>query len=533
MPHPECPKASPRLLPLVGLIVACLLVLAPPYIKSIFVPAVGLFHDDGIYVLTSRALAEGEGYRLVDLPSEPAQTKYPPLFPLVLAIVWKLAPAFPENTALLKSVPFVFGLLWLYLSYRLLRRIDLSRTMAFAIVGAVAAAPSTMYLFTTLLSETLFAALCMASLLFAETLDTAKGSLRSRVILAAAFAALATLARLAGVALVLAVLGWLLTRKQWKPALLFVLVVGILLAPWVLWVAGNPSAGYYGSANYASWNILSPSVTASIGDKLTVAFKNAIWIFTAPSLAWEAPMAVFPVLTLLTAALLVAGTFRTLPRNRPTFWFVVAYLGLVVCWAWPPHRFVITILPLVLWLMLQGLPVRFRSSRPFALVVVALVVTVPCVFLLYRNVNIAGERGTLPWTIAEVENWSEIRQVADWIRSNTDPKTIVVGNLDPAYFLLTDRKAMRGFEVDPFVLFYATEPHANALRLVWPTSHEAGFVLVESPDYFFAERPYLRALLQERKEKGHLVEQASFGDFRIYRPKDIPPETTPDLRLVP
>jgi hypothetical protein len=148
-------------------------------------------------------------------------------------------------------------------------------------------------------------------------------------------------------------------------------------------------------------------------------------------------------------------------------------------------------------------------------------------------VNIAGERGTLPWTIAEVENWNEIRQVADWIRSNTDTKTIVVGNLDPAYFLLTDRKAMRGFEVDPFLLFYATEPHANALRLVWPTSHEAGFVLVESPDYFFAERPYLRALLQERKEKGHLVEQASFGDFRIYRPKDIPPEPTPDLRLVP
>ena len=515
------------------LLLACLLILAPPYLQSIFVPAVGLFHDDGIYAVTSRALAEGEGYRLVDLPHEPAQTKYPPLFPLVLATVWKLTPDFPENTALLKLVPFVFGLLWLYLSYRLLRKLALSRSISFAVVVAVAAAPSTMYLSTTLLSETLFAALCMGSLLFAETLNTAKSSLRTRVILAAAFAALATLARLAGVALVLAILGCLLSRRQWKSALLFAVVVGILLSPWALWVAGNPSAGYYTSANYASWNLFSPDVTASVGDKLMVFFKNAIWIFTTPGFAWSAPMAAYPVLALLTAALLVAGTFRTLPRNLPTFWFIVVYLGLVLCWAWPPHRFVITILPLIVWLMVQGLPEHFRNPRPIALLAFTLIVSVPSVFLLYRNVNVANERGTLPWTITEVADWQQMRQVSEWIRNNTDPKTVVVGNLDPAYFLLTDRKAMRGFDADPFLLFYAATPHANPVQLDWPTSNEAGFVLVESPDHFFAEGPYLRKLLQERKEKGHLEEQAVFGEFRIYLPKNIPLETPPDLGSVP
>ena len=48
----------------------------------------GSFQDDGIYVVTAKSLAEGRGYRLIHLPGEPAQTKYPILYPAMLAAVW-------------------------------------------------------------------------------------------------------------------------------------------------------------------------------------------------------------------------------------------------------------------------------------------------------------------------------------------------------------------------------------------------------------------------------------------------------------
>src|SRR4051812_29458657 len=64
----------------------------------------GVFHDDAIYVLTGHALADGRGYRLVNLPEAPPQTKYPFLYPAALALVWKLWPDFPSNLIFMQSL---------------------------------------------------------------------------------------------------------------------------------------------------------------------------------------------------------------------------------------------------------------------------------------------------------------------------------------------------------------------------------------------------------------------------------------------
>ena len=44
-------------------------------------PQLGRFHDDGIYWVTAKSLAEGRGLRLESLPGAPAATKYPPMYP--------------------------------------------------------------------------------------------------------------------------------------------------------------------------------------------------------------------------------------------------------------------------------------------------------------------------------------------------------------------------------------------------------------------------------------------------------------------
>ena len=81
------------------------LVVVWAYAISMFLPSAGMFHDDGLYVVTARALAEGQGYRIISLPGSPLQTKYPILFPWLLSLIWRLAPAFPGNLPLLRIVP--------------------------------------------------------------------------------------------------------------------------------------------------------------------------------------------------------------------------------------------------------------------------------------------------------------------------------------------------------------------------------------------------------------------------------------------
>src|SRR5207245_11157904 len=73
-------------------IVACLVVGAVHLLfrlSSEFL--VGALNDDGVYVTLGKAIAEGAGYRSIHLVGAPVQVKYPPGFPLLLAIPWRLA----------------------------------------------------------------------------------------------------------------------------------------------------------------------------------------------------------------------------------------------------------------------------------------------------------------------------------------------------------------------------------------------------------------------------------------------------------
>ena len=140
-------------------------VLSPSYWVALHTPAAGIYHDDSIYLITARTMAEGRGYWIESVPSPIAQTKYPVLFPALLAIVWKLAPAFPANLLYFKLVPLLATLLWFWLSYLLIKQESGNTLFAISAVALVASSPQVIFIGTMVLSETLFAALATASLL--------------------------------------------------------------------------------------------------------------------------------------------------------------------------------------------------------------------------------------------------------------------------------------------------------------------------------------------------------------------------------
>ncbi|MGH7751951.1 MAG: hypothetical protein ACREN5_03970, partial [Gemmatimonadales bacterium] len=80
---------------------------------------VGVFYDDGIYVMAGKALAEGHGYRHIHLPDALPGVHHPPLYPLMLALAWRLWPAFPQNLTLfqLMDALCLAGAAWIMASH--------------------------------------------------------------------------------------------------------------------------------------------------------------------------------------------------------------------------------------------------------------------------------------------------------------------------------------------------------------------------------------------------------------------------------
>lgn len=493
---------------------AIVLVLIPVYFTAWGLPAIGLFHDDGVYVVTAKALAEGQGYRIISLPDEPRQTKYPPLFPALLAVIWKVGPTFPANVPWLKAVPLLAAFAWFGLTALLFRRLGVNDQVWPTVIVCIASLPSAVYLSTSLMSETLFAALCTGTLYCLETLDDTQSG--QRLLLAAILAAAATLTRAIGITLVIGGAAWLLLmRRDLGRFLLFTAVSAMLLIPWVTWVSASSEGGYYGITNYRDWNILGASSLVPLAVRVRVVLVNAMHVALAPASVIGLPLT--SIAAALTTAMLAMGLVRRPVYTRATTWFVVVYLAAVLCWAWPPTRFVIVVLPLLAWIAISGIP-----ARPMTPAAVALVLAVISASNLARTLTLV-RHGAEYGAINEGgpgERWSDILNAAMWVRTHATMSDRLVTHLDPTYYLLTGRKAIRGFDADPFILFYGPagqNPLGNNEEAWQKIRVNRGTLVIDSADQLFAESPYLRARYAQWESRGLLAQAGETGPIRFLR----------------
>src|SRR6266705_234388 len=114
----------------------------------------GAYHDDGIYVTTAKSLSTGDGYRIISLPYEPAQTKYPPFYPFLLSLIWRVYPEFPSNVTAMIVLSMIFTMGSLGIAWRYLIKHEYGTRWQTLIVVAMSALNwRTMILATSLYSE--------------------------------------------------------------------------------------------------------------------------------------------------------------------------------------------------------------------------------------------------------------------------------------------------------------------------------------------------------------------------------------------
>jgi len=420
-------------------------------------PRFGDFHDDSVYYVTAKSIADGGGYRIESLPGEPAQTKYPPLYPLLLSLAWRVNPEFPDN---LRTAAWIS---WLALPAVLVQLLPLFRRLGFSngrtwlLLVLFAVNPYVALFSTQLLSEMLFLALLLAAMLLVER-SLSPGASAFVAVAAGSVGGLAYLTRSAGIVLFAAGVIYLWTKKRRGTAFLFAAGMLPFVAGWNLWArlhqlpTNDPALIYY--TDYFRTQLYALSLRD---------FPLFVWR-NVDALLWALGGLIVPkvtsswflkVLAQVIAVAAISGIVRLVRGGHGQLYALFATLGaalLIVCTFPATERLVLPFFPLALagllvemehlfGMLLAGLRHKDRSQRIAAGGIIAIAAPVFAGALL------------LQLYIGQVFMRQDAHQhririasrlpVYEWARANLPTGASVLASEDVMFFLHTGRHAMR------------------------------------------------------------------------------------------
>ncbi|MBK5291355.1 MAG: hypothetical protein JJE04_06750 [Acidobacteriia bacterium] len=495
----------------IGLILLVLALSPAAYLawSSRDVPHLGYFQDDGLYLIGAKSLAEGSGYRILSLPGQPWQTKYPPLYPLLLSAAWVAAPNFPGN------LPWALLVSWLWLPVLLLlcglylRDLAFSTTRILVLCALLALNPVPAFLSINLMAEVMFAALLLAVLLLAERAGTA-GARPTLALAAGLLAAAAYLTKTAGIPLLLTVTCGLLWRRRILPASLFLAGMMPAVAAWILWSRAHTAASsdlvtlYY--TNYLGFY----EATISWNDVLALLSTNA-----DTYLRGLGGLILFNVsdgffvgfFARLFAVVAIAGAVRLARQRGVTQFhlFAIAYSVMLICWNYGPHeRFLLPLLPLV-WagfstefLNLIAMAVKaFRGPQMDQRIAATVICTGAGAFaLLALAASWWGFSNFLPGLVeARRSSLAENRRAFEWISRNTPAGSKFVARQDTLLYLYAHRTGA------PLVLSTAPFYHGDREAILRQFKNVAEFGRTHDLSHvFFTNEDYHLDLAPDERE---------------------------------
>ena len=461
-----------------------------PWVVGIVVLVVGLsildgvpvggYFDDGMYVILAKALATGHGYHWLNLPGMPAATHFPPGYPLVLSLLWRMYPSFPANVIVFKAASVVFlacSAAGVAIFAR--RRVGLPRWGAVAVALSASLGLPTLILGAQVMSEPLFLALLFPTLLFAERV--ADGDRRIAAIVALAVAVgLVTLVRTHGIAIAAGVGIVLLLRHRIRDALIFGGTVIVVLLPWQIWSRLNegslPDAVGGNYESYMTWlahgfRDLGPSLIVHTITGVAAEIGALLALLAAPSMPRNVKLAAIAVVV----GLFLLGMRRLWATARVTSIFVIVYLSIVLLWPFTPARFIWGIWPLVFLLPILG-ALEIARWRPDALAPrAARLAAIACAFLVaagygrYTARTYAGHW----WSSVTRRNAEAARPLVQWVRTHTPPDAVVASNYEPMVYLYGGRMAVPAarFTVRDYFRSPTAAESADALRAILDVYH--------------------------------------------------------------
>jgi hypothetical protein len=456
-----------------NLLIVAVLLVPSAWLLSQFadLPSFGRLHDDSLYFVAAKSLAAGHGYRIESLPGEPAQTKYPPLYPLLLSIAWRVTPQFPQN------LPIAAWLSWLALPLVLVQLGSIFSSMGFDrkrswVLMALFGLNSYVILFSALylFSELWFLVFVLAAMLALERTFATKSA---RWAVAAGLAAgLAYLTRSAGLAFFAAGALYLWLAKERRLAGLFAMTAAPFALGWMVWArthqapTNDPELIYY--LNYFRYEFYS----ISWSDAPMVLWKNVDGLLASLGglvLPKITGLLFEKILAQVIGVAMISGVVRLVRRGQARLYALFAGFStaLLLVWHFPPtERLVVPLFPLALaGILVEGehfvslLQVSRRHKDRSQRVVAAGMMGFAGLFalgLLALHVYVAG--AYLPEDARNTRASNRDREASyRWLAENTPSDAAVLSADDVMLYLHTGRHAMRR-PIPPFLWYREDHP---------------------------------------------------------------------------
>ena len=487
-------------------------------------PQFGQAHDDAIYYIASKSLADGQGYRISSLPRTPYETKYPPLLPWLLSIAWMVQPKFPENLAVATAIQWAIIPPFLWLCAIWFRRMGLSSPYRWFAVAILAIQPYTVMFGAGIFTEALYTAFLLGSLIACDRARHHIDGWRWAAF-AGALAGFGYLARTAGVVAIVAGPIAFLACKKRREALAFFLGMIPMVVGWMVWARIHQSS---------ATDFVSLYNTNYLGFQLAnVHWKDlagVAWINLAHML-YEMGALVFPMesdsffMQLVRDAIAIAILWRLFCRRRdpalqPYLWFAAISVVEMLVWHFPPNlRLMYPLIPLfvvgLIWEgqhlaeMIRGsLRHRDRSQRVAAWIIGG-VAAAAGFFGLWTQVQMNFRE--LPEISRNNQAILEERaQAYRWIGQHVDPKLNVMA-LNPALYLYTGRQTA-SVGIMPIDWY-----HHDRARMLAPFQRISAFASENDLDYIYMHDSDYSALLPDAPDDARKIVESHARLQRVFR----------------
>jgi|688.fasta_scaffold60574_5 hypothetical protein len=503
----------------------------------------GMYHDDGVYLVSAESLAKGHGYRILSLPGAPLQTKYPFAYPLWLSLLVRVLPEFPDNLLGLETVQVVLAVSAVTITAAYL---ICTRKVTYWLGLAIAAATLLNIRFIDfapmVMSDLTAALLAAACLWCAENQSRRSDSFKpwTAILLAAAI-----LTRTQAVILVPTLVIYFAARKRYKSIAAVAAALVLSLAPLVWWQSQNsssaPEISFYTNYLKHSYGTLPPLPVAFGAALANVQWSTILQVNTYfPGLEQIPYERLSPVVFLLLynviyyvmAFPLLVGLLVLLRRTSlPALYFLFTAISLSI---WPAKlewRHVLPLLVFGYYFYFVGFRFLFSKCKHALsrnnLLLRRIGVASSVLFCSYLVVGAAVlSFSKLGWSAVFAEplipaTASDLRDAVTWVKANTPDDAVFVCNNDPVFYLYSNRRAILPSRMELWRFVSDKFVDADSLRQAIDFSH-ATYVMNEpifrSSGFAYTQLSESIAALEKQRYAHFLqVFQTEDGLIRIYK----------------
>lgn len=410
--------------------------------------------DNAGYIGLAHGLITTGSYTDVFDPEGLPHTKYPPVFPALLALLISLG---ARTWVALKMTAAVSTVAAVGFTYVWAER-SLGALAAFAVALVLALSSGIVYYSHWILSDPFFLALTVAALFALARADEDEAP-PVWLVAGVLAAGLAYFTRSAGLPLIVALLAWLGLRRRWRALAVTAACLGSPMFAWWLRGRGEGVAQY--GAEFWMVDPYQPALgTIGLLGLIPRLFGN-LSAYVVNHLPGGVVGAQGPALTLLgvvlTLSSLAGWVLSGRKRVGPAELFFPLYTGLILLWpeVWGGDRFALPLYPLVflygavaLREAIRRMPAPARSVLPAAVVLALLLPAAKNWIEVTRQASACaravGERG--PWGCYGPQIGSFVGAAA-WAGSGIPPGAAVLSR-KPRHFYLLSGHPSRAFPFD-------------------------------------------------------------------------------------